>query len=148
MKTEHGYALGNLAAAIIASVLVIVFFELKEEDSHWIIYPFALAPTLIGAFYWIAKVNVDEDEIRIDYLIPLRKARVIQHGDVESYAPLKGTNGKGKSFMGFLKPVKEPSAILLSSLGTKNFPELSDFLESIYSTENQSHNQSGDDNSE
>ena len=148
MKSEHGYALGNLAIAILASALVIVFVELKEENTHWIIYPFALAPTLLGAFYWLAKVKVNEDEIRIDYFVPLRKARIIPHEEIESYAPLKGTNGKGKPFMGFLKPASEPTAILLSSLGTKNFSELSDFLESIYITESKSHNQAGDDNSE
>lgn len=48
MKTEHGYALGNLATAIMAPIVAITFFELKEENTHWFIYPIALAPSRLA----------------------------------------------------------------------------------------------------
>ena len=143
MKNEHGYALGNLAIAIIASILVVVFFELEEENSPWVIYPFALAPSLFCAIFILAKVKVNEEEIRIDYIVPFRRARIIRHEDIESYGAIKGTNGKGKATFGLLKARNEKNAFMLSSLGTKNFPELSEFLESTYTPVNKTHNQSG-----
>ncbi|MEM1222375.1 MAG: hypothetical protein AAGH40_06390 [Verrucomicrobiota bacterium] len=148
MTTEHGYALDKPAITLATAICVIIFFELTEENTHWLVYAVALAPTLLGAIFMVAKVRVNQEGIRIDYALPFQKERFFRHEEIESYGAMKGTNGKAKASFGFLKARGEKNAIALSALGTKDFPELSDFLESIYPTVNESHNQLGDDKSE
>ncbi|MEM7792201.1 MAG: hypothetical protein AAF546_12425 [Verrucomicrobiota bacterium] len=95
----------------------------------------------------VAKVRVNQEGIRIDYALPFRKERFFRHEEIESYGAIKGTKGKAKASFGFLKARGEKNAITLSALGTKDFPELSDVLESIYPAVNESHIHSRDDNS-
>lgn len=92
----------------------------------------------------LTKVKVNEEEIRVDYAAPFRAPRVFEHEKISSYSAIKGIDGKGKPSFGFLQVRGEKNSIMLSGLGTKNFAELSAFLESIYPLTTEGQNQAGD----
>lgn len=115
MKKEFGYAFGNLITVMLASIAVVVLIEITKGSSPWF-YAIAMGPTLFGAIYMLARVRTDEETIQIDFALPFRKTKRINHEEVEFYGPLKGTNGKGRAFK----------------------------LEGIYPKTNKAHNQSGE----
>jgi hypothetical protein len=144
MKTEHGYSLQGITTALIAGVVVIILTAIERGSLHWWFYPFAIGFPLVPMLCFLSKVKINENEIRIDYFLPLKKNRLYTHEEIESYGAAKGKDEKGKASFGFLKPKNEENCILLSGLWTKNFPDLSDFLETLYPSNTETHNQSGD----
>lgn len=125
-KQEFGYTMTNLIIVGVVSVVLISYFEFTRDDAPWIIYALAIGPAVVGAFYFVSKVTIDDEVIKISYLMPFRKAKVFKHVEIEFSKPFKGVTGKGKPTLGILKAYSEENGIVLSHRGTNKFSSLSD----------------------
>ena len=80
----------------------------------------------------LCRIQVSEEEINIQYLIPLQSGGRFRHEEIENYLEL-ATNLRDTStaFAGFLKP-KNQKRIMIGDAGTKRFAELNTLLKDIY----------------
>jgi len=119
-----------LEVAGVAAVIAILYFTEKGSPLVLGIFGFGYLVFRVGvALAGICGVRLEEHSIVVRYLIPLKKEKRIDYGDVESYAPIKLPKGRNrKPFMAMLKSRNEKNAILLIEQGIHGFDELNAIL--------------------
>ena len=122
---------------VIGGVAIAFFLKRKEMDSAAFFIIFGAAffgYKLILHLFILARITLDEDEIRIDYLFSIRRSRRYAFEDIEGYGggtiDTKLVKTK-RPIMGALKPKGEKAVILWYS-GTKEFEKLHEALSNLF----------------
>ncbi len=122
---------------VIGGCTIAYFLKRKEMGSVAFFIGFGVAYLCYRLFlhlYTLARITLDDDEIRIVYLLPFRRKRRYAFKDIEGYGG--GTIDTRfvkvkKPIMGALKPKGEKPVLLWSS-GTKEFERLHEALSSLF----------------
>ena len=119
--------------------LGLVYWLSREEIG---IKPFAIIAGVVAAgapfknTLMICRVRIDEDQVYIDYLSPIRRNRVIRHADVSGYHSLCfKTPKRGLAPINMTLRLREGSTIMILG-GMRNPGQLDELFMQLYPNAN------------
>ena len=137
MNHEFGYRWATMLRSIylIPIAAVFVYWQQGSLSQVAIIVLALISLLVLGRNALVLyRVDINDREITIKYLLPLRTNKTYTHQDIESYTELSINVGDSESpIAGFLTPIQDKRH-MLNQDGAKDFEELNAVLKEIYPT--------------